>query len=153
MTQQENFDKPILARNLLDFWNRWHISLTLWIRDYVFTPLYKSAATHWRHLAVPLGYCTLFVALFLAGLWHGATWNFVLFGLMHGAGVVTVQIYGDRLKRRLGRQGVKRYLSNRAVRTAAVLVTVHYVCVSFLFFRPGLRQTLDLLSRAREGIF
>ena len=153
MKHQENFDRPLIARNLLDFWNRWHISLTMWTRDYLFTPLYKAAVTRWYDRAVPLGYVALFITLFILGVWHGATWNFVVFGLIHGVGVVVVQLYGNELRRRLGRQGLKRYLGSSPVRITANVVTIHYVCVSFLFFHPGLRRTLMLLSTAGKQIF
>jgi len=146
MRHQENFDRPYLARNLLDFWNRWHISLTLWIRDYVFMASYKWVAERWAAQAARLGYLLAFVALFLAGVWHGSTWNFAIFGLIHGVGVAATQIYGDALRAVLGRAGVRTYIANPWIRRVSVAGTFHYVCFSFLFFPPGVAHTLDLLK-------
>lgn len=77
----ENFNWPYLARNLQDFWQRWHISLSSWIRDYVYIPLGGSRHGTPRRLANGL------IAFGLCGLWHGAAWNFVLWGLYHGVGL------------------------------------------------------------------
>jgi D-alanyl-lipoteichoic acid acyltransferase DltB (MBOAT superfamily) len=145
MKQQENFNQPFRARNLIDFWNRWHISLSMWIRDYVFITSYKWFAERWPKLASKFGYVLLFTALFLAGLWHGSTWNFVVFGIIHGIGVAANQIYADVLKRRLGNAGFRSYLANPWIRRASVVATFHYVCFAFLFFTPGLGKTLGLL--------
>ncbi len=153
LRHQENFDRPWRARNLLDFWNRWHISLTLWIRDYLFTPLYRTLATRWPAGARALGYGALFVALLAAGIWHGPHWNFVAFGLVHAVGVTAVRIYGDALKARFGRAGLQRYVAHPLATAAATVATFHYVCLSFVTFAPGLRDTLALLRRAGEGLF
>jgi D-alanyl-lipoteichoic acid acyltransferase DltB (MBOAT superfamily) len=141
----ENFDRPYLARNMQDFWNRWHITLTHWIRDYLFTPLYKRAA-EWRPgAAETLGYGVSFFALVLAGIWHGSSWNFLAFGVVHGAGVASCQMWGAAIKKRFGRAAYKVYMADRRIHALAVLVTFHYVCFSFLFFRPGFSSTLNLL--------
>ncbi len=74
-----NFDQPYLASNVGMFWKRWHISLSTWIRDYLFIPLGGSRVSKPRLLF------NLTITMFLSGLWHGAAWNFVLWGLYHGA--------------------------------------------------------------------
>jgi len=145
MKHAENFDRPYLARNLVDFWNRWHITLTRWIRDYVFMAPYKWVAERWTAHATRAGYALAGVALFLAGVWHGSTSNFAVFGLLHGLGVAATMIYGDLLSRRLGRAGVKRYMSHPWIRRASVFATLHYVCFTFLFFTPGLDATARTL--------
>src|SRR5262249_24320848 len=71
----ENFNYPFLARNLIDYWTRFHITLGLWIRDYIFTPMYKTIALHWPSRAASLAFVCYFVAFLLAGIWHGSTWN------------------------------------------------------------------------------
>ncbi len=75
---RENFDRPYCARSVRDFWRRWHISLSSWFRDYVYIPLGGS-----RH-GVLREHVALFAVFFLCGLWHGAKWNFVLWGCWHG---------------------------------------------------------------------
>lgn len=74
----ENFRYPFIARTVSEFWTRWHITLSTWIRDYLFTPMGGYRHGRWR------GYMNLIVAFVLCGLWHGASWNFVLFGLCQG---------------------------------------------------------------------
>lgn len=145
MHHQENFDRPYLARDMIDFWNRWHISLTLWIRDYVFMSSYKSVVERWPRVAKPAGYVLLFVALLLAGIWHGPSLNFVVFGLIHGVGVAVAQLYADALRARLGREGMRAYLANPWIRRVATGVTLNYACFSFLFFTPGMDGTIRLL--------
>src|SRR5882672_4753994 len=73
-----NFRQPFLANRLQDFWRRWHISLSTWLRDYLYIPLGGSAGGQWKTSR------NLFVTMVLAGLWHGANWTFVIFGAIHG---------------------------------------------------------------------
>lgn len=153
MKHQENFDRPFLARDMIDFWNRWHISLTNWFRDYVFMTSYKWVAERWPSRAQTAGYFLLFLALFLAGLWHGPAKNFVAFGFIQGAGVAVSRWYGDVLKRKLGRDGLQEYLANRWIRWAAIAVTLNYVCFSFLFFVPGARDLLLSVYQAFARVF
>ena len=74
----ENFDYPYCSRSIQEFWRRWHISLSNWLRDYLFIPLGGSRTTPWRV------YLNLMIVFFLCGLWHGASWNFVVWGAVHG---------------------------------------------------------------------
>ena len=77
----ENFKSPFLATSTPDFWQRWHISLSQWIRDYIMVPLLGTGrVTNLRYIAAAL------VTFTLIGFWHGASWNFILFGLFHGMG-------------------------------------------------------------------
>jgi alginate O-acetyltransferase complex protein AlgI len=146
----ENFNHPYLARNVLDFWDRWHISLTHWIRDYVFMSSYKAAASRFPRAATVLAYALLFVALFLAGVWHGTTSGFVMFGALNGLGVAAARAYGDGLRAVLGRAGLHAYLQNRFIRWVAVLFTLNYVCLSLLFFSSNLDRGTLLLTAAWE---
>jgi alginate O-acetyltransferase complex protein AlgI len=75
----QNFDRPYLARNISEFWSRWHMTLSRWLKDYLFIPLGGSRG------GVVLTARNLFVTMFLGGLWHGASWMFVFWGLYHGA--------------------------------------------------------------------
>jgi len=83
----KNFDRPYLSRNISDYWTRFHQSLGFWVRDYLFTPMYKSLATRWSQHAHGLVYPCYMVAFIVAGLWHGNSANFFVFGLLHGAGI------------------------------------------------------------------
>ncbi len=74
----ENFNYPYIAQSVQDFWRRWHISLSNWFRDYLYIPLGGNRVAPWRV------YLNLFLVFFLCGLWHGASWNFVIWGMIHG---------------------------------------------------------------------
>jgi D-alanyl-lipoteichoic acid acyltransferase DltB (MBOAT superfamily) len=141
----ENFNRPWLSRNVLDFWDRWHITLTHWIRDYIFMASYKVAATNFPRGARYWSYALLFFALFVAGVWHGTTDGFVMFGVLNGLGAAATRAYGDVLRATLGRSGLHAYMKNRAVRLCAIVVTLHYVCLCQLFFSNKVDRALDIL--------
>ena len=112
-----NFRQPYLATSLQDFWRRWHISLSTWLRDYLYIPLGGS-----RH-GEPATYRNLFITMLLGGLWHGANWTFVLWGALHGVGLA--------VERALG-------LANVIVRTWWRRILVfHFVCFGWIFFRAA----------------
>lgn len=81
----ENFNSPFKAKNLQEYWKRWHITLTRFITSYIYTPLVRY--TPWS-INFTKSMAATFFAMFVAGLWHGASWHYVLFGVMHGAGLV-----------------------------------------------------------------
>jgi D-alanyl-lipoteichoic acid acyltransferase DltB (MBOAT superfamily) len=146
----ENFDRPYLARNMIEYWNRWHRSLTFWIRDYVFTPLYMAIARTAPALAPHLVFVCYFVALFLAGVWHGATWNFVIFGLLNAIGVSGAKIWENIIIARAGRKGLRAYLESKPILWLARIATFHFVCVTMVFLRPESTQALlDILGALR----
>jgi len=142
----ENFDRPFLSRNILDFWTRWHRTLGFWVRDYLFMPMYKFIAERQPRMAPSLAFACYFVAFFLAGMWHGTTASFAVFGLLHGLGASAAKLWEMLMTRRGGRQGLRRYLESQPVRCAAILATGHYVCFSMLFFSAGLKETLIMLK-------
>jgi D-alanyl-lipoteichoic acid acyltransferase DltB (MBOAT superfamily) len=145
----ENFDDPFAARNMKEFWNRWHITLSQWMRDVVFAPLSKylvrlAGPANVNH-AVALAVAVVF---FLIGVWHGVGWNYALFGLAQSLGVVTVHYYTLFLKKRLGRDGFKAYNENPWIRAAAVTLTFcYYAATLFLFANtfPQMKQIFSVL--------
>jgi alginate O-acetyltransferase complex protein AlgI len=123
---QSNFESPFGAVGMVDLWNRWHISLTSWLRDYVFTPL-----GHYRRGRLR-GHANLIFTFFLCGLWHGAAWTFVLWGGFNGVLLVAERIFRDhvwdftRVKSAWGRAGLS--LATFAVfALEAVLFRAHSV--------------------------
>jgi D-alanyl-lipoteichoic acid acyltransferase DltB (MBOAT superfamily) len=148
----ENFNRPYLARNVLDFWDRWHISVTHWIRDYVFMSSYKFAASHFASAARVASYVLLFLALFLAGVWHGTTAGYVIFGALNGLGVAVTRAYTDILRATLGGPGLRAYLQNRLIKWIAVIVTLHYVCFCHLFFSMNPHDVRILLESAAHEL-
>ncbi|MDQ3033201.1 MAG: MBOAT family protein [Myxococcota bacterium] len=138
-----NFALPYFAVNPADFWRRWHISLSTWFRDYVYVPLggNRRGELH-RALAV--------IATFaLSGLWHGAGWTFVVWGLFHGL-LVAIPWWGtsERLEWPLGRRALP------ALRDAlAVIATFHVVCIGWVFFRAAsLGDALVVLERIVRSV-
>jgi alginate O-acetyltransferase complex protein AlgI len=111
----ENFDYPYIADSITNFWRRWHISLSTWFRDYLFFPL-GVRVPRWRI------YLNLLIVFFLCGLWHGASWNFVVWGLFHGAFLV------------FERLGLAAWLQKRP-RALRHVYTMLVIMVAWVFFR------------------
>jgi D-alanyl-lipoteichoic acid acyltransferase DltB (MBOAT superfamily) len=145
----ENFDNPFAARNVKDFWNRWHITLSQYMRDVVFGPLSKFFAHALGHAYVDHAIAlTIAVVFLLMGIWHGAGWNFVAYGAVHALGVVANHYYTIALKKRLGREGFKAYNANPWIHAVAVVLTFCYCATSLFLFAntfPGMREILSLL--------
>jgi len=146
----ENFENPFAARNVKDFWNRWHITLSIYMRDVVFSPLSKFLV---RTMGVQLAdhaiALTITAVFLLVGIWHGAGWNFAAYGLVHAIGVVTNHYYTIFLKKRLGRDGFKAYNQNPWIHAAAVFLTFCYCGASLFFFANSFPDMKDILSRLR----
>lgn len=122
----ENFNRPYLARNMIDFWSRWHITLANWIRDYVFNPMSVRLGRKFPRSILAVGvFCYVF-AFSIVGLWHGIALGFFLWGLSQGLGLAAVKVYEQWLRKRLGRKGFKKYLQNRSIRWCAGILTVEY---------------------------
>jgi D-alanyl-lipoteichoic acid acyltransferase DltB (MBOAT superfamily) len=134
----ENFRQPYLSRNIGEFWRRWHISLSSWLRDYLYIPLGGSRKGTVRT------YINLLATMLLCGLWHGASWVFVLWGGIHGIYLAVYRFIRDSLRktdsaRQEGRDILKSVLS--------ILVTFHAVGFAWIFFRaPDLASASSYLS-------
>ena len=113
-----NFNMPYLAANIADFWRRWHISLSSWLRDYLFIPLGGSRGSRWQTCR------NLLVTMLVGGLWHGANWTFVAWGGLHG-----LLLAGHRLLPSW------KWRESRSFRPLAILSTFLAVCVGWVFFR------------------
>lgn len=123
----ENFNKPYLARNLVVFWERWHISLSMWIRRNIFMPvqltMLRRTAGRRPLLCASVAFA---IAFFLCGLWHAVDIRFAAWGALHALGLVVATNYRAILVRRLGAPGVKRYMANRWIEVAAVVITFEW---------------------------
>lgn len=115
---QKNFDQPYRSVSLQDFWRRWHISLSQWLRDYLYIPLGGSRLGTWKT------YRNLLTTMLLGGLWHGAAWNFLIWGAIHGAWLAAERALGWR-----GGAGAGRIFG--------WFVTFHLVCAAWVFFRAS----------------
>jgi len=118
-----NFRQPYLATSVQDFWRRWHISLSTWLRDYLYIPLGGSAEPGYKT------YRNLFLTMLLGGLWHGANWTFVVWGWLHGVALA--------IERYIRQSGFLRKIldSNAAWTWARRILVFHFVCLSWVFFR------------------
>lgn len=119
-----NFDAPYKAHNISNFWRRWHISLSTWLRDYLYIPLGGNRKGRVRT------YFNLMTTMLLGGLWHGASWTFVVWGGIHGAALSVTRMYQEWRERR-GRAPNRSPL----LHLASVLATFHLVCAAWIFFR------------------
>jgi alginate O-acetyltransferase complex protein AlgI len=110
----ENFDRPFSASSFLDFWNRWHMTLSNWLKTYVYNPLLVALMRRIPSLALQpyLGVFSFFVTFFLIGIWHGRTTEFVVFGLLQGGGVAVNKLWQLGLTSGLGRKGYKALAAN-----------------------------------------
>jgi D-alanyl-lipoteichoic acid acyltransferase DltB (MBOAT superfamily) len=110
----ENFDRPFLASSFLDFWNRWHITLSTWLKTYVFNSLLVVMMRRISSLAIQpfLGVFCFFVTFFLVGVWHGRTSEFVIFGVLQGGGVAVNKLWQLGLSRAMGSTGYKKLAQN-----------------------------------------
>jgi D-alanyl-lipoteichoic acid acyltransferase DltB (MBOAT superfamily) len=138
---KENFNRPYRSADLTEFWRRWHISLSTWLRDYLFFSLPgKRPGTPWPYL-------NLVVTFGLGGLWHGASWTFAIWGLMHGVGLAAHRFVQSF--RRSRRPAGKRPLWREA---AGVFVTFHFVCATWVFFRCAtLGQAVSVFRVLLDG--
>ena len=146
----ENFDHPFAARNVKDFWNRWHITLSTWMRDMVFAPLSRFFVGQFGvKLADHAIALTIIIVFLLVGIWHGAGWNFAAYGAAHALGVAANHYYTIFLKKKLGREKFKAYNENRLIRAVAVALTFCYCGASLLFFANTFPQIREIFSNLR----
>ena len=120
-----NFDRPYTARNLQDFWRRWHMTLSRWLRDYVYIPLGGGRGSRWTTAR------NVMITMVLGGLWHGAAWTFIAWGALHGFGQVVGHFRRDR-RQRAGLDPVPEGTVRAVVQRVA---TFHVVCLGWIFFR------------------
>ncbi len=123
-TIPKNFNAPLTSDSMSDFWRRWHISLSTWIRDYVYISLGGNRKGKWRM------YLNQMIAMTACGLWHGASLNFVVWGILHGALVCVHKFWSQTVlghDRHYHPSGLRRFFS--------VFITFHVICFSWLFFR------------------
>jgi D-alanyl-lipoteichoic acid acyltransferase DltB (MBOAT superfamily) len=129
-----NFDRPYRSGNLTEFWRRWHISFSNWLRDYLYFALPGK-----RTRVMP--YVNLVITMVLAGLWHGLTWPFAIWGLLHGAALAATRAYMVWRGRPIEPARPWRH-------ALAVFGTWQFVCLTWIFFRAGsVTNALDILGR------
>ena len=124
-----NFLRPYRSASLTEFWRRWHITLSFWLRDYLYIPLGGNRRGRARQII------NLLITMVLGGLWHGANWTFVIWGALHGAGLSLSHLLGQKV---------------RLPRWLGVLITFHFVTIAWVFFRA---HDLATVARVLAGPF
>ena len=127
----KNFNKPYFSISITDFWRRWHISLSSWLKDYVYIPLGGSHCSKLRN------YWNIFVTFLVSGIWHGANWTFVVWGVLHGAFQIIEKMFG------LQKSNTKGF-----VKIFRILITFLIVNLLWIFFRmPSLPEALYVIGK------
>ena len=136
-----NFNKPYFATSPADFWRRWHISLSTWLKDYLYIPLGGNKKSR------PRTYLNLFIVMFLGGLWHGASWNFVIWGILHGAYLAIHRVVLNRfpaLENNI-------FFKSKLGKIVSILVTQYFIFLAWIAFRVN--DVNDMLYSMEKYIF
>jgi alginate O-acetyltransferase complex protein AlgI len=143
LTVPDNFNRPYQSLNIADFWKRWHITFSNWLRDYV----YSSLPNAYRWKGAP--YVYPIIVFFLGGLWHGIGWPFVLWGLLHGVGLSILRTFQTLRKARFGKQPPTQW-----GKYLGIFVTFQFVCLTWIFFRsPDVATAFAILGRLGSMTF
>ncbi|MFI5093982.1 MAG: MBOAT family O-acyltransferase [Candidatus Acidiferrum sp.] len=137
-----NFRQPYLSRRLQEFWRRWHISLSTWLRDYLYIPLGGSAGGKWKTSV------NLVKTMILAGLWHGANWTFIIFGAIHGVVLAIERLIFPSGSKAAGAVQPRRFFDFLSVWGQRIL-TFNLFCLSLAFFRA---ESLSAATQFLAGL-
>ncbi len=133
-----NFNMPFFSKGITDFWRRWHISLSTWFNDYLFTPL-VIANRDWGKFAVVFA---LIITFFISGLWHGAGWNFVIFGMLHGLAMV-YEFLTKKFRKKMAK-AIPAFLYNNL----SILLTFLFASFTWIFFRiPTIGDAISIIKK------
>jgi D-alanyl-lipoteichoic acid acyltransferase DltB (MBOAT superfamily) len=137
-----NFDAPYTALSVGDFWHRWHMTLSRWLRDYLYIPLGGNRGSR------AATYRNLMLVMLIGGLWHGASWTFVVWGGIHGLALIAERWQSDRRRAR----GLPERPDTPGRRLVLRLVTFHFVCFAWIFFRAdSFGAAGDVIARLFGG--
>lgn len=135
----ENFNWPFLAANLTEFWRRWHMSLSSWLKDYLFIPLGGSRGSAWKVRR------NVLVTMILGGLWHGAAWHYVIWGFFHGVGLVLSKEWHDVVSKI---PYLARLRPHPAWHTAGVIITMLFLFIAGILFRAdNMPKALAMMAK------
>lgn len=134
-----NFNMPYIASNISDFWRRWHISLSSWLRDYLYIPLGGSRNGGWMTKR------NLMLTMALGGLWHGASWNFVVWGVFHG---LCLMIHHAFTSWKEETQIFKAFFASKLFNVLSIILTFHIACIAWVFFRmQDIRLAMGMVKK------
>jgi D-alanyl-lipoteichoic acid acyltransferase DltB (MBOAT superfamily) len=129
----QNFNRPYFATSIQDFWKRWHISLTSWLTDYIFTPITRQKTFKIKFFNLML--YGMFITFVVSGLWHGAAWTYVVWGALHG-GYIVVSLLLQKRWNNFAR-AIKLVDRPNLYRALKISVTFSLVCFAYIFFRAS----------------
>ncbi|MFY0626292.1 MAG: MBOAT family protein [Reichenbachiella sp.] len=134
-----NFNFPYFAKNFSDFWSRWHISLSSWLKDYLYISIGGNRKGQFST------YINLMVTMILGGLWHGASWNFIVWGLLHGLYLIFQRLFAipfNRIRFEFN------YITKQALLLMSILITFSLTCFAWIFFRSqNFEQAMTIIHR------
>lgn len=136
-----NFNKPYFATSPSDFWRKWHISLSTWLRDYLYIPLGGNKKSK------PRTYLNLLIVMFLGGFWHGASWNFILWGVMHGLYLSIHKIISDKFPFLT----VHPFFKTKIGKIMSIIITQYFIFLAWIPFRVS--DTESMLYSIQKYIF
>ena len=137
----DNFNYPFKAKNVAEFWRRWHISLSTWLQDYLFKPLQMS----FRHMRLAGNALAIMLTFVLCGLWHGSTWGFVFWGFLHGF-FMSFSLLTKDLKDKLFT--ITRLKNTKFLGLIQTVITFHLIAFAFVYFRtPSLSNASDMFNQ------
>jgi D-alanyl-lipoteichoic acid acyltransferase DltB (MBOAT superfamily) len=142
----ENFRIPLLAKNISDFWRRWHISLSSWVNDYIFNPIVLTYR-NWGNWSIFYG---LMISFVIIGIWHGASWNYVLFGVLQALALIYETI--SRKKR----IKISKKISRKLYRHISILLTFLFITFSLIIFQStSIMDAMNILKGIiiNKGLF
>jgi alginate O-acetyltransferase complex protein AlgI len=126
----DNFNRPYISKSLTEFWRRWHISLSSWLKDYLYISLGGNRKGKF------LTYRNLLITMLLGGLWHGSSWNYVIWGFLHGFMLALEKMFDLKID-----------VKGKYLKVLRVILTFNLVCLTWIFFRAhGIEQALDIIS-------
>jgi len=137
----DNFNNPYKASSVADFWRRWHISLSSWLLDYIFKPLQMS----WRNLRIVGNALAVIVTFVICGFWHGASWTFIIWGLIHGL-LMAISMFTKTPRTWIQK---KLHLENtKFLKVVRIFITFNLIAFTWVFFRAATFQSaLDVFSQ------
>lgn len=135
-TLVDNFNAPYISQSITEFWRRWHISLSTWLRDYLYISMGGNRKGKIRT------YFNLIMTMFLGGLWHGASWKFVFWGMLHGSALAVERFFKDLIK-----LPEKKWIS-----VISIFLTFHFVAFCWIFFRASdFNNALEVITQIGKG--
>ena len=144
----ENFNYPFFKKNIQQLWANWHMTLTGWLTDYVYWPLSKKLRKFgfFKRRPVLLSNVSIIVTFIICGMWHGETFNFILWGAYHGVGLATLNVY-QRQKRKISSPFMRNYFKSKYSEIVGIVGTFHFFVFGLILFSLKTEQIKNLLLR------